>query len=433
MNLKAGAAKVKITPPVGTMMAGYITRNFPAQGVHDDLYVRALVISNPELTLGIVSADLLLVTEDFVTQVRQSATEITGIPPQNLIIAATHTHSGAGGLVDPVFRGGLFMPAMAFFSPYDPGLRSRLVTAFTLSVRDAVLNMQPVQIGIGRALAPGVGANRRSPEGPFDPDVMVLRLADEAGRTIAILLNQACHPTVLGPDNLLFSGDLAGLTCQALEAQEQGLVAIALTGADGDISTRGTRRAATFGEAERLATVLVSAVQKANAGMVMKPDEQLWLRSRHCIFKAAAPLPIEELTRQLGSARRSLENVRASQFSTWSIRQAETAVEGLEYQLQLALKKQPQGPFGVVITAGRIGPAILFAFPVELFTRLGLKLRRKAGIDRTFVICYANDFWGYLPAKEDYSQGGYEVDMAVLDEGAGEEMIKKAYELTEGN
>ncbi len=431
MTIKAGAAKVKITPPAGTRMAGYTTRLVPAEGVHDDLFVRALVVSNSELTIGIVSADVLLVTEDFVAQVRQAAEKSTGIPPQNLIIAATHTHSSVGGLVAPEFRDGLFTPAMSFFSPYDPGLRSRLIEAFASSIHDAFLNLQPVQIGVGRVSASGVGANRRSPEGPVDPDVTVLRLVEKGGRTIAILFNQACHPTVLGPENLLFSGDLIGLACQALEAQEPGVVAIALTGADGDISTRGTRRAATFGEAERFASILVSAVQKACAKMVIKPEERLWLQSRYCTFAGAASLPKEELTRLLGLTRKSLENARVGQPSLWETRQAETAAEGLEFQLQLASTQSTRGPFEVMITAGRIGPAILFAFPVELFTRLGLKLRKKAGMDRTFVICYANDFWGYLPAKEDYSLGGYEVNMALLDAGAGEEMIKKACELVD--
>lgn len=429
MMLNAGTAKVKITPPVGSSMAGYTTRNRPAEGIHDDLFVRTLVLSNQELTLGIVSADILLVTEDFVAQVRQAATKITGIPPQNLIIAATHTHSGAGGLVAPEFRGGLLAPAMAFFSPYDPGLRSRLIDAFVASIHYAFHNQRPVQVGVGMAPAAGVGANRRSSEGPIDPDVTVLRFLDEGGRTTAILFRQACHPTVLGPENLLFSGDLTGLTCQALEAQEQGLVAIALTGADGDISTRGTCKAATFAEAERLASILVSAVQKACSEMVISPDERLWLQSRHCVFAGVIPLSIEELTRLLRLARKVLGDVRAGQSSTWTVRQAETAVEGLEFQLRLASTRPTRGSFVVTITAGQIGPATLFAFPVELFTRLGFKLRRKSGMDRTMVACYANDFWGYLPAEEDYSQGGYEVDMALLDVGAGEEMIEKAYEL----
>src|SRR5579864_5478626 len=109
-SLKAGVARVNITPVPGAWMAGYppglgqvdefpdnikgfVGRKQPSTGAHDPLWAKALVIGNGEELIAIVSIDTLLVTKAFTDAVREEAKRRCGIPPQNLLINTTHTHS----------------------------------------------------------------------------------------------------------------------------------------------------------------------------------------------------------------------------------------------------------------------------------------------------------------------------------------------------
>ena len=91
--LRAGAAKVNITPPVGITLIG--SKGYPSDYILDDLYAKALVLNDGETTLAIVSLDLLYSPLEDITQpVRDIITEKIGIPSQNILVCATHTHSG---------------------------------------------------------------------------------------------------------------------------------------------------------------------------------------------------------------------------------------------------------------------------------------------------------------------------------------------------
>jgi hypothetical protein len=93
--MRAGVAKVCITPPVGAWQGGYGARDRPSEGVHDDLFVRALVLESEEDggTRGaIVSVDVVTLTHELAEGARRRAGETTGIPAGNIALCASHTH-----------------------------------------------------------------------------------------------------------------------------------------------------------------------------------------------------------------------------------------------------------------------------------------------------------------------------------------------------
>src|SRR5437868_11636952 len=98
MTLVAGAAEVVITPPVGTFLDGYGARNSGSIAVHDNLHARAVVVDDGATQAAIVGCDLIGVDRRLVTAAREYAAKATDIPPQNIMIAATHTHAGPAGL-----------------------------------------------------------------------------------------------------------------------------------------------------------------------------------------------------------------------------------------------------------------------------------------------------------------------------------------------
>jgi len=93
MQLRAGAAKVNITPPVGIPLSGYTARKDVSQGIHDELYAKALVLDNGERILAIITTGLLGFYEDFVDKIRGLIKERTGIDKDDILVSATHTHS----------------------------------------------------------------------------------------------------------------------------------------------------------------------------------------------------------------------------------------------------------------------------------------------------------------------------------------------------
>ncbi|TLN06557.1 ChbG/HpnK family deacetylase, partial [bacterium] len=96
-RLKAGSARVRITPPFPTQMAGFFDRHDLSRGVHDDLYARGISLSDGRRTVVLISADLLYVDAKLVGEVRKEVSRLTGIGEDCVMVFATHTHSGPEG------------------------------------------------------------------------------------------------------------------------------------------------------------------------------------------------------------------------------------------------------------------------------------------------------------------------------------------------
>jgi neutral ceramidase len=432
MTLHAGAARITITPPVGTPMAGYSARTEPAQGVHDDLFARALVLSTGTTTVALVVLDILLVTERLVQAVQQAAFRMTRIPPENIVVAATHTHAGPAGLVPADEHDGALTPFRPFLGAYDAALLHVTAQRAAEAIEQAAVRREAVNVAVGSASAEGVGANRRDPGGPVDTEVVAIRLDGRDGHPVARVFSQGCHPTVLNADNRRFSGDLVGLACRRLERDLDGAIVIGVTGSAGDVSTRATRRASTFAETERMAAILAGAVHEAAEGNPPAADSRLWLK-RGVFHSAQKARPTRhELEERLRRARRVLEEARARGASATELRIAATDIEGVEFLLSGAGQATSTGSTPVDICALQIGPAAFFGLPVELFAEPGLALREQCGVDRTLIACYANDYLGYMPSGRAYPAGGYEVDMSLLPAGTAEQMVAYVVELARG-
>jgi len=205
-NLKAGVARVDVTPPVGIHLGGFAGRIGPSQGVHDPLYAKALALSDGDETAILVVADILSLPRDLVEGVRASIQGITGVGKGGVMVAATHTHSGPetigikAGLDDP------------YISAYLKVLEKYLSGVAYMAWR----NMAEARIGGGRGDAV-IGFNRRKRENSIDSEVGVIRVDDNEGNPLAVVVNYPCHAVVLGPENLLISADYPGYVNAVLE------------------------------------------------------------------------------------------------------------------------------------------------------------------------------------------------------------------------
>ncbi|MGH9520486.1 MAG: neutral/alkaline non-lysosomal ceramidase N-terminal domain-containing protein, partial [Terriglobales bacterium] len=237
-DLLAGWARCEFAPPQGAPMPGYIARKTVASGQAGPLYVRALVLQKGKVRAALLVADVLLISNRWASRLRARLGKILGVPSNNVIVAATHTHSGP--MIDT--------------APFDllqtevPGAPTPSVAMRCIEVcmeqalSAAAKSMHGVKTEMGRVFVRKVATDRNDPARVASQPLYLLRFTARKRR--AILGVFGCHSTVLGPDNTLLSGDFLGEISRRLEQDAD--VALVGAGAAANISTRFTSRGQTF-------------------------------------------------------------------------------------------------------------------------------------------------------------------------------------------
>ena len=220
-KLRAGIARTVITPPVGIDLCGYAGRIPGNTGVHDDLQAKAIVLDGGGIRSAIATLDLVGLNADQVAWIRQEASGKTGVPAENILIGASHTHAGpasqtirACGCAEESYVGSLLR--------------------WIVEVIDAASeNLRPVKFGFGAGKST-MAINRRqahggsgidlgeNPDGIVDHEVAVWHFADESGKPFATIFNYACHAVVMGGDNRLVSADWPGVAQRMIEERVGG-------------------------------------------------------------------------------------------------------------------------------------------------------------------------------------------------------------------
>lgn len=412
-QLRAGSCTVEITPPVGTPMAGYGARKERSVGIHDPLYATALVLDDGQTLAALLSMDWIGVDAAFTAEVRSIASKLCGIPSENILLAASHTHSG---------------PALndRYGGDYsDPALSAVTARKVAGAVAAAAARRQEARWGVGYGQAPGIGTNRRDPSGPADSSVAVLRVDGPEG-LLAAAYNFACHPTVLDSGNLLLSADYPGGVRAAFRGvYGPGPDLLFLNGASADISTRHLRRSSSFAEAERFGRILAGEVVRVLESIETRTEAGLRV-ARTPVEMALRQLPtLEEAERQVASATDQLKRLEAAGLPAGrgERRTAEVNLQGAMATLGL-VRRGPIPPIQTEFQLLALGDTGFFAVPGELFTAIGLSVKAMApGIQ---VVTYANDSIGYILTREAHAAGGYEAGTARLAPEAEEQVLATA-------
>ncbi len=380
--LSIATGQVEITGPIGYPMGGYSARKGVATGVHDPLLAKILLLKTGSHEIAFVTYDLVLFPSERV------AREGKRMGFRNVLQIASHTHSG------PV-------PKNIQQMDEDPWFRE---------VEDKVLKtLAETRRGyVAARLAAGetsilLGHNRRKvnddgtvtmfwrnadrvPTSPVDPRVGILRFTSAAGKTLAVLVNYACHAVVLGPDNLEYSADWPGFMYRFLEKQ-LGAPAMVffVPAAGGDINPFRDKEPVAdgaFGTAQRMGEALGQAVLAALKRM---PEGN-----------AAPEIQIGERTYEFKD--------RFQPNATVPVRVAHLLLDG---------------------NTG------ILAAPAEIFVSHQINLRDQSPLPRSLVFGYAylgeGRFAGYVPTIQAATEGGYGANYATrLEVGAGERMVNDA-------
>jgi neutral ceramidase len=429
--VSAGFHRVDITPPVRVPLAGFAARQGVSTGIHDPLFAHALVLENGARATAFVSVDVLGLAADFVRRVRQMIRTRTGLPERGVMVSATHTHSA------PVTVSTFFNPGESL----DPAYMDRLASAIVDAVTTAWENRRPARVGVGSTRVSGIGRNRRTANHlPIDEDVGMIKVAFPDGRPWGVLINHACHPTVLGPDNLLVTGDFPAFTIERVETVlGEGSFALFVNGAQGNISMGHSSELSaigvitpgrTFERAAELGYRLADVVLEALPSIPTASDLTLEYASRtiQLPFNAYPPLP--QTAAELSEAQAAVvaleqQGAPPEQVGAAKTRRLYASIRNF-YAGEAAASANGQLP--IEIQGFRVGPALFVAVPGELFVEVALRIKAEAG-HPLFIMGITNGYVGYLPMRDAYPAGGYEVVSAKVTEASEELLVDAIREL----
>lgn len=405
--LNVGAAKTEITPAPGVPMAGYRARVGAAEGVHDPLFARALALDDGEHGLVLVALDVLSVDEELVGTIRREAlSHLRGLRQGNVdvMVCATHTHSGPSGIFSELAN-------------YDRELAGRIACKSAQAGVAAWQSRRPGRLSMGACELHGVACNRADPSGPLDPLLRVMKLEDVSGDPVACVINYACHPTVLDAGNLLFSRDWPGYAEDIMETSERPVgMAMFLNGAAGDVSTRYTRRASSFAEAERLGRIVAESALSAAGRAEYASTCRISVLRRKILLPRKPSVSFEFAREALAKAQKELLSLRACANATaGEIKRAESAVLGWEIALErcradgekpaataASSAAGPKDRLAAEICVVNLQDALMVFVPGEATARVGERITQRVtkikGIakERVWFVGYANGHVGYI-------------------------------------
>ncbi len=428
-TLAAGAAKVEITPQLPCWLEG-IPRAQPADSIHDPLYARALVVEanvpapGASTKICLVSCDLLAVTVEYAWEQRTGIGAALGIPPERVVLACSHTHSGPAviGFDDPAH--------------VDPAYLEFLSARLLRVCRAAADNLQPARLGTGRGQETTISEYRRlwtrdgrivmnweefAPEeivGPAetgDPELGVIKIEAMTGETLAVVFNYACHPNSLPGDNYAVTSDFPGYAAHLIE-QELGGLALFTNGALGSVDIEGFVDRNFYG-VERRGQALAGAVLEVCRQI--EPEAESVLRAARRSFL----LPYRQIRPEaLAWAR---EVARRNPGEAVTLRDGIPDEMKADNLLWLAGQDQPGVMFELI--GLRLGRSLLVAMAGELFTEIGRRMKALSPGLPLVVVGPANGYHGYIPTAKASTEGGYAtgVETGAYFTEAAEDLIEE--------
>lgn len=427
-NISAGASSIVITPQDSHFLFGYPFVERMSTGTHDDLLSTALYLTNRTNQVLFVSNDIIYVNKEFTTRVRKKINEQTKVPISNILVGATHTHSGPVTVELVISANDPIVPRV------DKDFLKFVEESTIKAACKAVENAESADIVIVVGDATGVGTNRHNPEWAKDMEVPALFVKNKNGAFIGCLLVCNMHPTILHEDSTLYTSDFPHFVRKQLQDLALGkeCPVVYFTGTAGNQSPRHVTKANTFEEAERIGNIVADSV-------LAKLNETISFSSKITISTAQkfVDLPkrvfptLEWAETHRNRTKAKFENLKLNSQKPQEIRTAEVDWFGSKELLYLSELNQEnklieayEGSLPAEIQIIKIGDWRFVAWPGEVFVEYGLELKKH--FNNVAMITYANgELQGYIVTKEAQEKGFYEAGNSFFDYTAGELMLTK--------
>ena len=409
-GLMAGFGRVDLEPPAGHSLAGYFSDR-PCEGILDPVEANCVALSDSVRSALLYSLDLVEV-KGLCDRWRREIAAATGIAPEAVYIACTHTHTAPSvGRAADSYEISVEGP-----EAYDDAVLGKLVEAG----RAALSDLAPATMRLGRAKADGLSFVRRyrmkdgrvktnpgksrldqvvGPAGEADNSVGIVRL-DRGGRPPIAMVNFQCHPDMVGGRKA--SADWPGFMRRALE-RDLGVRAILFNGAQGDTNhidirnpRHGYEASRTFGEAlAKAVTGVWDGCDTAEPGAISAEVRMV---------KVPLRVPTaEELAKTNGLGKVALNRLA-------KLRNAPRELE-------------------IPVSRVSVGNSLLFCgLPCEPFTVIGREAKRLSPAKATFFTCLTNGSFGYLPDGDSYDEGAYETDSSIFAPESSRRLLQALFD-----
>ncbi|MEX2574403.1 MAG: neutral/alkaline non-lysosomal ceramidase N-terminal domain-containing protein [Balneolaceae bacterium] len=442
-EIKVGVGETVITPPdpVGVSLRGFDRGGNTATGVHDDLHSRSIVVEDRDgNTVVLITVALISVSEENVNVIRNGIQEQTGVPVENIIISATHTHSGPS-LGDPE-------------TSYARFFNERTIE----SAVQAWENREPGRIGFGSTDVLGSGVNRSTlRHGGIipDPEAAVIKVEKANGDLMGVFFNYGNHPATLDLHNLLFTEDWPYFSIREIKEEIGDEVIVGyFQSAEGNINVGYSAELSAVGAymynvrsfeyAEHKGRMVSDAVTDILADIETVSDLDIQVSFDYFDFprRTTYPWTHEEALSWQQEAQASLDEMEQAvpaqpttdeEARQWQTHARELAERGEldtrnligprafdEYKVDLWLAGQavrmserieqlPENPdpIRMPMQSVRLGDTVFVTFPNEVFSEIGVAVKEQSPFEKTFILGLAGGRGGYIPTAAEYLEGGY--------------------------
>ncbi len=393
--MKAAFKIVNLDPPIGYPMAGFSERNHGSEGLHDHITGSVLVLDDGKNKAAIVSLDIIAIDSTVTKKVGELVAKNTSILSENILIGAIHTHSS----IDATRINGVH--AKINNLTYNEGqiaYYNLMIDKIAGIIIEADKDLCPAKIGFGVSTCVGLGTNRNDPSAFYDKNVNLLKVESIDGQLICLLVNHACHPTVLNHNNFLYTADFVGAFRETMNDVLHGAKVMYLQGAAGSASCRYTRKGSTFKDAKKLSNHLAAAVIDKMDDIEVSDHLEI-----SCSW-GKITLPVkeygteEEILAQIDSYKTKLDLMKKENADPKEVRKMYVTLQGAERNLN-AKRRNKYKEISANIQLLKLGPCSIVTLPGDVFGEIGRDVC--ALIDGPcFAAGYANDFIGYIVSNE---------------------------------
>lgn len=401
MELSLGIARRDITPAIGGNLMGYNDSVY-SDSVRDGLNITAMVFGYGDLRYAIISATVCIVQKKLSIEIREKITEMTGIPFDNIMLEATHTHSGPNtyggfgwGDIDKEYCEQIFVP--------------RILEA----AKEAAESMTEVKMGsvCGNSY---LGVNRREldannevvlgqcPWGCFNPRMTLISFRNMEGKPVLNIVHYGAHATAAGP-NTEITRDWPGVMTDALE-NVSGAMTVFLNGPEGDVGPRLSTGATQGGGDVRFVDEIGEIAAKDALGLYGQ------MKSFYSVDMACTAAELNIPVKKRISREEALSRIAAHSGNRVNL-----AGKSLDY-LERIVKSYDEGyedkDFDAIHqTAVRIGDIVFVAFPYELFSEIGMRIEKLSKFKKVLSLAVTNgtEGGGYFATEDAIVRGGYEI------------------------
>ncbi len=392
VNIGFGSSLV--SPPVGSGLVGYFEKRV-SKGIRDDLYARCICFDDGQGTFFAVSADFCWVEPEIREKLKRMIAEKLGIKRFDIVVHGTHTHTGplTGYNKTLIYTEEL---------PINPGYIEKLPLLFFDAVEQSYKSRQNAYLGFGSVNVSGISFIRRykmkngmvitnpvdrsqivEPSGELDNTLNVMKIQDKSGQLLCLAINFPLHPDTIGGE--LISSDWPGILVDRV-SRHFGCSAIFFNGAAGDINHINPYDSQTRSPeiVERIVSTLFENIKNLQENIECVPAE--------CIAFSAETfrMPKRKITRQqIEQAKEYVQKYPSNNLRSIVgrslLKQAEIRSDYLDNNVALLTVDSTAAVF---FTSG------------EIFSGIGLKIKKMLDFKHKWVVENCNGFLGYVPDEK---------------------------------